>query len=89
MPAGDVQTFYADNQWHNRIEGTSFVFGTSATRGEAVWAGRGRARCDATAHVVCGVDGRIEQRHNYSERPSGRSASQRLSEQRSIILGGF
>jgi hypothetical protein len=89
MPTGDVQTFYANNQWHNRIEGTNFVFGTSDTRGEAVWAGRARARMDATVHVVCGLDGQVEHRHSYTDHAGGRSDSVRLAEARSIVLEGF
>ena len=89
MPTGDVETFYAHNQWHNRIEGTDLVFGTDLTRGAAVWAGRARARSDATTHLVRGLDGQVEQRHSYSEVAAGRDAARRLSERRSIILAGF
>ena len=89
MPTGDVETYYSHNQWHNRIEGTNFIFGTSDTRGGAVWAGRVRARMDATAHLVRGLDGQVEQRHSYSEGNAGRDAERRLAEARSIILAGF
>lgn len=89
MPLGDVQTFYSNNRWHNRIEGTDLVFGTSATRGEAVWAGRSRARSDATMHIVCGVDGQVEQCHSYREGAGGREAARRLTEARAIIRAGY
>lgn len=70
MPTGDVETFYSNTQWHNRIQGTGEVFGTTATRGTAVWAGRARARKDAVAHVIRGFDGQISQRHSYTNGPT-------------------
>jgi hypothetical protein len=87
MPTGDVETYYARNEWHNRIEGTDLVFGTDPTRGAAVWAGRARARADATTHVVRGLDGKVGQRHSYSA-AGDRDAARRLTEARSIILAG-
>jgi hypothetical protein len=89
MPAGDVETYYSDNQWQNRIEGTNFVFGADPTRGAAVWSGRARARSDATTHVVRGVNGKVEQRHSYSTGVGGRDAAGGQAESRSIILAGF
>jgi hypothetical protein len=77
MPAGDVETFYWNNAWHNRIEGTAEVFGTDATRGAAVWAGRARARKDAIAHVVRGHGGQVEQRHSYAETAPDHDARRR------------
>jgi hypothetical protein len=89
MPTGDVETYYASNLWHNRIEGTNFVFGTDPTRGAAVWAGRARARADATTHVVRCLDGQVEQQHSYSEGASVRDTADRLVKAQSIILAGF
>jgi hypothetical protein len=89
MAIGEVQTFYSANQWHNRIVGTDIVFGSGATRGEAVWAGRARARKDAITHVICGLDGQVEQRHSYSKEAVGRSRSGRVTEPGPIILGGY
>ncbi len=89
MPTGDVETYYSNNQWHNRIEGTDVVFGTDPTRGAAVWAGRARARTDATTHVIRGLDGQVEQHHSYSKAGGGRNAGTRLTEARSTILAGY
>lgn len=77
MPAGDVETFYWNNEWHNRIEGTDEVFGTDPTRGAAVWAGRARARKDALAHVVREYGGKVEQRHSYTDDPPGAEGARR------------
>jgi hypothetical protein len=89
MPTGDVETYYASNLWHNRVEGTEVVFGTDPTRGAAVWAGRARARADATTHVVRGLDGQVQQRHSYGEGAPLRGAADRLVAARSVILAGF
>jgi hypothetical protein len=89
MPTGDVETYYSNNQWHNRIEGTDFVFGSDPTRGGAVWAGRTRARTDATTHIVRCLNGQVEQRHSYSETTDGREAARRMPKARAVILAGF
>jgi hypothetical protein len=66
MPLGDVETFYEDGAWHNRITGSDEVFGTADTRGSAVWAGRSRARRDRVAHTIRGADGQTLQRSDYA-----------------------
>ncbi len=86
MYSGDVETFYSGNQWHNRIVGTAEVFGTAATRGEAVWAGRARARREAIGHAVREIAGQVEQRHNYSGGAGARGMSGGLIGPGSIIL---
>jgi Mn-containing catalase len=89
MPTGDVETYYAHGRWQNRIEGTDLVFGTSETRGAAVWIGRARARADGGTHLVRGLDGQVEQRHSYGGAVSDRTSERRLAEAQVIILAGY
>lgn len=56
---GDVETFFADGAWRNRVEGSGTTALSFTTMAEAVEVGRREAeRADAT-HVVKDESGRI------------------------------
>jgi hypothetical protein len=59
MPDGDVETFYEDGQWHNKVEGTAQVISSDDTLDEAVDLGRDMARVLNVAHVVKDEDGTV------------------------------
>jgi hypothetical protein len=69
MPKGDVETFHKDDQWHSKIEGEAQPFASTATKEEAVQAGRERARELKVEHIIKGQDGRIHERNTYGHDP--------------------
>lgn len=69
MPAGDVETFHQDGQWHNRIEGGAVSGGSYSTKAEAVDAGRELARDRQVEHIIRNEDGRISERNSYGNDP--------------------
>jgi hypothetical protein len=72
---GDVETFYQDGAWRNRVEGS----GTSAlafpTMAEAAEVGRAEAERAKSAHVVKDQAGRIVEQSTYALSPSADSGS--------------
>lgn len=73
MPAGDIETYHQDGQWHNRVEGQRLPIASYATKGEAAKAGRmyatyralnvdPRGQCE---HIIKRMDGTIEDRQTY------------------------
>lgn len=70
MPKGDVETYHADGEWKNRIEGeTTNTGGAYATKDEAVRAGRDEARRRSTEHIIRNLDGTISERNSYGNDP--------------------
>lgn len=77
MPRGDVETYFADGQWHNRREGLQTTPATShATKREAVAKGRELALFlayrgdfqpgrDTVEHIIRNEDGTIAERNTY------------------------
>jgi Uncharacterized protein conserved in bacteria (DUF2188) len=65
MPAGDVETYYEDEQWHNRVQGTTQVISSDETKEEAVDIGRDIARELNVEHLIRNKSGRITVRRSY------------------------
>jgi len=65
MPKGDVETYFEDQQWHNRVEGTTQVLSSDDTREEAVDIGRDIARELEVQHLIKNESGRIIVRRSY------------------------
>jgi hypothetical protein len=89
MPTGDVETYCSNNQWHNRIEGTGFVFGSDPTRGGAVRAGSLRTRTDATTHTVRRLTDRSSSATATARQLMGEAARRPRDAHRATILAGF
>ena len=68
MPEGDVETYYADNMWSNRIEGHEKV-GNYQTKDRAIEAGRDLARDLGVEHIIKNQDGTIAERSTYGDDP--------------------
>jgi hypothetical protein len=68
MPEGDVETYYADNMWSNKIEGHEKV-GNYQTKDRAIEAGRDLARDLKVEHIVRNQDGTIADRSTYGRDP--------------------
>ncbi|CAM5536348.1 DUF2188 domain-containing protein [Leifsonia shinshuensis] len=70
MPKGDVETYHADGEWKNRIEGeTTKIGGTYGTKDEAVRAGRDEAQRRSVEHIIRNLDGTIGERNSYGNDP--------------------
>ena len=57
-PPGDIETFYRDDQWHNRVEGTFGLLGSYDRKESAATAGRRTALERHVGHVLREPDGR-------------------------------
>lgn len=70
MPKGDIETYHENGRWHSRREGTGEApFSSSATKDEAVRAGRDRARELKVEHIIKNMDGTIAEKNSYGNDP--------------------
>lgn len=65
MPEGDVDTYYEDGQWKNKVEGNSRASSTHETKKEAQPVGRDMAADREVEHVTKRRDGTIEEKNTY------------------------
>jgi hypothetical protein len=68
MPEGDVETYFADGMWSNKIEGGDKV-GNYQTKDRAIDAGRDLARELKVEHIVKKQDGTIGERSSHGHDP--------------------
>jgi hypothetical protein len=70
MPEGDIETYYQDGKWHNRIEGGLTSVRTShLTKAVAVSVGREMAREARVEHIIKTKNGQIAERSTYGHDP--------------------
>lgn len=69
MGKGDVDTYYEDGQWKNKVEGGQRATSTHATKAEAEKAGRDMARAREVEHVIKKKDGTIGEKNSYGNDP--------------------
>jgi hypothetical protein len=70
MPEGDIETYYQDGKWHNRVEGGLPSDPTAHDKKEdAVRVGREMARQAKVEHIIRNRDGKIAQRNTYGNDP--------------------
>lgn len=69
MPKGDIETYYEDGQWKNKVEGSSRAANTHDTKGSAQDKGRDMARERKVEHIIKKQDGTIEARNSYGNDP--------------------
>ena len=75
MPTGDVETFHADGQWHNRIEGEVGIQSSFDYKKEAVKRGQRRPKEGQAEHTIRDRDGTVTEHmpslygHGASFRP--------------------
>lgn len=65
MAKGDIETYYENNQWKNRREGSSRAFSADDTKTPAQAAGREAAIKDGVEHVIKNQDGKIAEKNTY------------------------
>jgi Uncharacterized protein conserved in bacteria (DUF2188) len=70
MPEGDVETYYRDGKWRNKVEGGLPSEPTAhLTKAVAVSVGREMAKQAKVEHIIRKKDGRIGQRNSYGHDP--------------------
>ena len=65
MPKGDVETYYEDGQWKNKIEGNERASNVHEVKAAAVGAARQMAMLREVEHIVRKMDGTIGERNSY------------------------
>ena len=74
MAKGDVETYYEDGTWKNRVEGNQRASNTAPTKTEAQAAGRKMAVDREVEHVIKNKDGRIAEKNTYPRSRDPRSS---------------
>ncbi len=74
MPAGDVETYFEDDQWKNKVEGGRRASNTAATKAEAQAKGREMAMDRGVEHIIRNKDGEIGARNTYPRSRDPRSS---------------
>ncbi|MCM3516246.1 DUF2188 domain-containing protein [Nocardioides sp. P86] len=69
MAKGDVDTYYEDGQWKNKVEGNSRASSVHDTKMDAQAAGRDMAKDRGVEHVIKNMDGRIGGKNSYGDDP--------------------
>ena len=69
MPKGDVETYYAADTWHSRVEGENDPFDSGGTKAEQVAKGREEARSRKVEHIIKNETGQIAERNSYGHDP--------------------
>jgi hypothetical protein len=64
---GDIETYFEDNVWKNRIEGNLIEHTSHERKATAVLVGRDMARSRKVEHIVKNKDGTISERNNYGD----------------------
>ncbi|MDR6596907.1 MULTISPECIES: DUF2188 domain-containing protein [Saccharothrix] len=62
---GDVETYYEDGRWKNKIEGGERASSTADTKAEAQAEGRRMAQERGVEHVIKKQDGTIGEKNTY------------------------
>ncbi|MEV8609566.1 DUF2188 domain-containing protein [Amycolatopsis sp. NPDC051373] len=66
---GDIETYFEDGQWKNKVEGSSRAANSHATKKDAASKGRDMARERKVEHFIRNQDGRIGERNTYGHDP--------------------
>jgi hypothetical protein len=69
MPRGDIETYYEDGRWKNKVEGSSRAANTHDTKSAAVAKGREMAKSRKVEHIIEKQDGTIGERNTYGHDP--------------------
>jgi hypothetical protein len=72
MPEGDVETYYANGKWRNRVESGDELPGEYDVKATAVAAGHDEAVRRKVEHIVRNLDGTVGERnsHRHDARPT-------------------
>jgi Uncharacterized protein conserved in bacteria (DUF2188) len=84
MPKGDVETYYEDGQWKNKIEGNERASNVHEVKAAAVGAGRHGDASGGRAH--CPQDGR---HHRRAEQLRDDAGTSRLTSFHAFLRLGY
>ncbi|MFI7121812.1 DUF2188 domain-containing protein [Amycolatopsis sp. NPDC049868] len=62
---GDIETYFEDGRWKNKVEGSTRATSAHDTKADAVGKGRDMARERKVEHFIRNQDGRIGERNTY------------------------
>lgn len=65
MAKGDVETYYEDGVWKNRVQGNERASNTGDTKAEVQAKGKDMAIERGVEHIIKNQDGRIGERNTY------------------------
>jgi len=66
---GDVETYFENGRWKNKVQGNSRASHVHETRAAAVSTGREMARKRRVEHIIRTKDGTITERDDYGNEP--------------------
>ena len=69
MAKGDIDTYYEDNTWKSKVEGSSRAAHTGGTKAEQQAIGREMAKDRQVEHAIRNQDGKIAQKNSYGNDP--------------------
>jgi hypothetical protein len=69
MPKGDIETYYEDGQWKNKVEGSNRAANSHRTKAAARLKGRDMARERRVEHIIRKKNGTIGERNSYGRDP--------------------
>ncbi len=69
LPKGDVETYFENGRWKNKVQGNSRASHVHETRTAAVSAGREMARKRRVEHIIRTKDGTITERDDHGNEP--------------------
>ncbi len=62
---GDVETYYENGTWKNKVEGNEQASNTAETKADAQAEGRRMAQDRGVEHIIRNQDGKIGERNTY------------------------
>lgn len=68
-PKGDVETYFENGRWKNKVQGNSRASNVHETRAAAVSAGREMARKRKVDHILKSEAGTVQERSSYGNDP--------------------
>jgi len=66
---GDVETYFEDNVWKNKIQGNLIEHTAYEREATAILVGRDMARTRKVEHIIRKKDGTISERNSYRNDP--------------------
>jgi hypothetical protein len=74
MPKGDIETYYEDGKWKNKVEGRGPAANTGPTKAGVQAKGRDMAVERGVEHIIRNQDGKIGERNTYPRSRDPRSS---------------
>lgn len=69
LPKGDVETYFENGRWKNKVQGNTRASNIHETRAAAVSAGREMARKRKVGHIIKNKNGTVQELTRYGNDP--------------------